>query len=816
MANIIVSGGGSAQFSTSDDAHSSEFNVPGFVLVTTFANQGDLIVVSVGVIQGVNFRGPIYAESGGEPLHLMVTWSGYVGNTSTMVYWAIAPADGYFQFVFKALNPRNMRATAAAFSCDTGWGTNPAGAFSAVDGTGTSVTTTGEAMLVGVGNYQGADSGRMPVLAPVVDFEADSYWTPLLSEGSNKPDDLILKHYFADGSDGYVLNHIGIGGMGLFCLHASEAGVYPITVAAHGASVDITTQTFVFSFYPAPPPAPPPPKPDIVTDISERAGLTASQIDVSKLLVSANFPTLGNVVSGYFIERPTPAAQILRVLMGAYFFDACEEDGKVRYVPRGAASALTIPEGDLGLVTDKRKILETQGQEQDLPKQIVVLYPDPKLDYQQGNQPYSRNVRTVHTRNQEIKSIPITMPGTQAKQIAQIDLYTKWTERDSYATNLWRAIYMRLSPTDVLEFVYEGLTFTMRVVENSLGAGYVVSIQGVSEDARNYISTAVAAADAGFSPAPMILAALTTLFLFDLPLLSDTDSNPAGTGYYYAMSSLLKTWPGAVLYDSSDDVAFAAETTDNQPVSFGTATTALGAPLSPWIWDRVNTLTIQMAFGALAGDTMLNVLNGSNVLIVGNEIIQYANAVQNMDGTFTISTLLRGRRGTEWASGTHAVGDLVFVVASPATVRRMALPLAIVNLLRYYRAVTVGQDLTTAATQNFTITGADLKPYAPVHIKGTRDGSGNLTLTWVRRTRIGWRSLSQDPVPLSEDSELYEVDILNGATVVRTLTGLTSPTAAYSAAQQITDIGSVQAEVTVNVYQVSAQVGKGFAGGATV
>jgi hypothetical protein len=118
--------------------------------------------------------------------------------------------------------------------------------------------------------------------------------------------------------------------------------------------------------------------------------------------------------------------------------------------------------------------------------------------------------------------------------------------------------------------------------------------------------------------------------------------------------------------------------------------------------------------------------------------------------------------------------------------------------------------------QNFTYSAVALKPYSPAQIAGTRDGSGNLTLNWVRRTRIGGDWSSGVDVPLSEESEKYEIDIMSGVTIKRTITGLTSPTASYTAAQQVTDFGSAQSSLTVNVYQLSAKVGRGFAGNATV
>jgi hypothetical protein len=109
------------------------------------------------------------------------------------------------------------------------------------------------------------------------------------------------------------------------------------------------------------------------------------------------------------------------------------------------------------------------------------------------------------------------------------------------------------------------------------------------------------------------------------------------------------------------------------------------------------------------------------------------------------------------------------------------------------------------------------RPYAPVHITGTRDQSNNLTVTWVRRTRVGGelRDLTGD-VPLGEASETYEVEFLNGNTVVRTVTSLTSPTVTYSATQQTTDGITPGNPVGVRVYQMSALVGRGIPGSRTV
>ncbi len=58
--------------------------------------------------------------------------------------------------------------------------------------------------------------------------------------------------------------------------------------------------------------------------------------------------------------------------------------------------------------------------------------------------------------------------------------------------------------------------------------------------------------------------------------------------------------------------------------------------------------------------------------------------------------------------------------------------------------------------------------------------------------------------------ERYEVDILSGATVLRTLS-VTQPRALYAAADEMADFGSPQTSLSMRVMQLSATVGRGFA-----
>jgi hypothetical protein len=72
-------------------------------------------------------------------------------------------------------------------------------------------------------------------------------------------------------------------------------------------------------------------------------------------------------------------------------------------------------------------------------------------------------------------------------------------------------------------------------------------------------------------------------------------------------------------------------------------------------------------------------------------------------------------------------------------------------------------------------------------------------------------------VPLAEDTEEYELEILTaGGAVLRTVTGITATSFTYTSGMQSADFGGAQTELSFVVYQISAQVGRGFPGERTV
>jgi hypothetical protein len=537
-----------------------------------------------------------------------------------------------------------------------------------------------------------------------------------------------------------------------------------------------------------------------VSNICTRADLTAAQIDVTQLT---------DTVTGYVVQRSTARAQIEQ-LMQAFYFDAVESDGKVKFVKRGGAATLTISEDDVaahlagGQFPDNLTI--ERKQELELPVEINVQYMDIDTAYQVSSQRSQRLI--TDSSNKLALNFAISMDGSKAKQVSDVLMYDSWTARTSFSMqNGWK--YSYLEPTDVVGVVKGALTYNVRLVDEDAASG-VYARNAVLDDASVYTQSATAAPP--LSPTTTVDAiAIINLMLLDIPLLRDQDD---AVGFYAAACKYSGSWTGEQTFKSNDGGT--SWTQSGRAIlneaTIGSASTALGNFLGGNIFDELNSVTVAMINGTLSGTTELAVLNGANVILIGNEVLQFKNAALVSTGVYTLAGLLRGRRGTEWAMSTHAVGDRV-VLLSTTTTYLFESSSAEYNLARQYRGVALGGFLDDASSISFTNTGVAQECYSPVLLGGGRDAANNLRLTWTRRTRIGGAWNNYADVPLGEAAEAYVVEIYSSSaytTLLRTISGITTQNTTYTAAQQTTDGLTPGNTVYWIVYQVSATVGNGY------
>ena len=541
----------------------------------------------------------------------------------------------------------------------------------------------------------------------------------------------------------------------------------------------------------------------ILTDLCERAGL--SQTDILTNEVS-------QLVHGYVMSRRASARDAIEPLLGAYFIDAAESDGVLRFIPRGQDMTATIPYDDLGAVEgtsndNPLRVTETRTQELELPQRIDLTHYDPDRDYQSNTQNAARASNAVTTKDQQIIELSIALSADEAAQIVDKTLTSAWIGRNQFEFNL-PPKWLRLDPTDVIDVLLTDATLALRLTQVDFGGNNIVACKAVAEDEIAYTSNAKGAGVPIVSN-PIPISTPISALVMDLPMLRAEDD---GLGLYYALA--LKNNGTASLYKSPDALTWSIIGTGSAAPAYGWASSVLATPLSPWSWDETNTVQIALSHGTLDSKTALEVLNWNNVGLLGDELIQWKNATLLAENLYQLSGLLRGRRGTEWATGTHKIGDR-FVVLATDGFYRMAMATTEIAQLSYYKAIPSGGDWDDAAQTSQKFNAASLRCFSPVRVKGSRDGGGNLTLTWARRTRWHGEWLDEIDIPLFEAEESYQVDILKNSAVVRTLTARTTTTS-YSAADQTMDFGTTQSVLSVSIYQMNATIGRGYAGTATV
>jgi len=550
----------------------------------------------------------------------------------------------------------------------------------------------------------------------------------------------------------------------------------------------------------------------IVGDLCERSGFAGSDYDVADL---------EDTIPGYVVSRNMSARAAIEPLMQAYFFDGVESDYVLTFPQRPQSVARSLVESDL-LRDEGGVIEETRIQEVELPERFEVVYIDEALDYEQGSQ-YARRMqaphRTMRSQNKATFNIAAVFSARFAKRLAEKSLYASWNERRTYSFRLpWR--HLDLDPADVLDLDLDnGVSIRQRLTRVESDTSLALSLSAIGEDLDQYASTVDANAGDG-NPVDVIAgASQTRLLVLDVPLLRDRDEPPGrATAPVYAFAGgYTSDWLAATLYKSADDLDYSGIGRIVSGMTWGVAIDALGDAATVWQTDEDNTLKVSLITGELSSTTTANLLEGANAaaLIKANgeiEVLQFRDVAANADGTHSLTGLLRGRRGTDTMAGSHGKGE-IFVLLTSAAGQVFQLDLAEVDALRYYRGVSAGMALEEAFTVQLTSTGRSLMPYAPAHVAADLSG-GDITISWVRRTRVGgdgWAN-GTGQVPLGEDSESYEIDIIDTGSspeVVRTLTS-SSESAVYTSAQISADFGSPPATLTVEVYQMSAQVGRGF------
>ncbi len=509
------------------------------------------------------------------------------------------------------------------------------------------------------------------------------------------------------------------------------------------------------------------------------------------------------VVPGYVIDRAIAPRDALQPLELAYFFDSLESGGEIVFRHRGGRPAVAaLGEADCVEARAGDPLMTlTRGQETELPASAKVSYISGEGDYRQAVAE-ARRLTGASGRVSQAE-LPLVLESDQAAALAESWLFEAWAARERASFTLPPS-RLAVEPGDALALEVGGESRLFRVTEAGERGAREISARAVDPD----IYEAGAAPARPARPSEPVLAGQPLFEFLDLPFLRGDE--PAAAGY---VAALMTPWPGGVaVYSSPDTAGYALR-------AVATAPAVIGATLDPLPegpegrLDWGSRVRVKVDGGALASVTRAQLLAGRNAAAVKNadgewEALQFETAALVAANTYELSGLLRGQAGTERAMRPSLAAGAPFVLLDGAP-ETIPLALGDIRLPLNWRVGPASRDLgdESYVSRAHTFQGLGLKPLSPVHVRGVRAG-GDLTISWVRRTRIGGDGWEAPDVPLSEESERYEVDIMDGLAVRRTLASAAS-FALYTAAEQTADFGAPQGAVSARVHQMSGSYGRG-------
>jgi hypothetical protein len=540
---------------------------------------------------------------------------------------------------------------------------------------------------------------------------------------------------------------------------------------------------------------------DIVEAICVRVGLDPSQIDVTELT---------RVSLGFAIGQSMTARAAIEALMRAYNFDAAESGAQIIFRVRDNDPELTLTEEDLGAaVGGSAGVLLTseRGQETDLPNECTVLYSDAYADYARGAQA-ARRVTTASVEKMELH-LPVVMTPDEAAQAADILMYQAWVGRNKRTFATTRA-FAKIEPTDTITVQAGNVAANVRITNRKQSDGL---IEWSSADVDSAVFTSNATGVPLPLPNGITFPAPTHLQVLDIPALREID-NDAGV-YLAAYIPGSGAWPGAAILQAPSFAGpYSRVASIYARASVGQATTILGYYYGGNTFDELNTVDVQMFYGAPSSATATAVLNGANVGIVGDEIIQWKTATDLGNSNYRLSGLLRGRRATEQQMLNHALYDR-FVLLDTTGLERLTLANGIIGLTRNYRPVTFGGVENPVFDVAHAHIGGSAIPALVANITATRTTFG-IMIRWRRRDRLAWDWADSIELPLNETQERYTIEIFTSfaGVVVRTINDIATNEYLYTVADEFFDfdaLGDYPLDtITVKIYQVSSSAGRGF------
>ncbi|MFG6534618.1 phage tail protein [Sulfitobacter sp. 1A16787] len=531
----------------------------------------------------------------------------------------------------------------------------------------------------------------------------------------------------------------------------------------------------------------------VVGEICRRAGVV--HFDTSALF---------GYVRGYTVAEVGEARAALQPLMLRYGFDAIERDGVLQFRMRDGADALPLDPDHLAVHPDLSGLTEQLREaEAEVSGRVRLRFIQADGDFDAIAEEAVLADEATHAVTGTELNMPLTRG--EGRQVAE-----RWLTEARVARETLR---LALPPSRM-----------------AVGAGDVIELPGDGaegpgryridrvEQAGSLLIDAVRIEPEVYDPAPLDeeLAALRP-FVPPLPVLPQFMDLPLLRGdevpHAPHLAVTATPWPGSVaVYRSAVDSDYALNAIVANRSIMGVTQTPLHAARSGLI-DAGPVLEVKLTSGSLQSVSREALLNGANLAAIGDgsadrwELFQFEEAQLVAPMTYWLTGRLRGQAGSDglmpevWPAGSR------FVLMN-GTPQQLELSPHLRRVAQHYRIGPARRpvDDSSYLHQVHAFDGNGLRPYSPCHLRAEAGASGDITLSWIRRTRIDGDAWEGPEVPLGEESERYLLRVYEGNEQRREVL-LDTPRWTYSTAARAAD--GVSGAFDVRVAQISATYGAG-------
>lgn len=495
-------------------------------------------------------------------------------------------------------------------------------------------------------------------------------------------------------------------------------------------------------------------------------------------LPRADVSLVSGTVQGYLVADPTTARSSLESLVDIFRLDVWE--GPSGLVFADSFSAKTATEIEEFVVDEDGAVVEaTRMPDFDMPAETILAYRDPLLAYQSATARQDRP--GAKGSGQAFLNFQGCLDAAQAASLLERRVSDVWSDRETISFSV---------PAGAA-----GTQPGARITLKPLGADAEYIVQQVEDGLFRRITARPARpfTPTGWVPdlpspiAIPVIAGRPLALLLDLPMMPGVVSSAD----QFRIALWQKPWTSQVVYSSPETTGYEQRNIIRQAASVGRLRSETNSGFEGR-FDRSGHIEVELFGSEAASASRIQVLNGANAIAIQAlneqwEIVQFENAEEVAPDIWRFSSLLRGQLGTRDAAVAGAAIGANVVLLDGAVVAA-GLKSGEAGLALNWRAGPGTEDFSdeTMVTLNAIGGVRALLPLSPVHLK-CRKGSGSYQLSWVRRSRIDADDWSVVDIPLGEESERYQVEILNMDGVVVRLTEVTGPNWTYASALAAAD-----------------------------